>query len=40
VCPGDAPALPGLLEIVESRLGLAADRGRTVVPFRLVRSAG
>ena len=39
-CPADAAGLSGLLQVLEARLGLALERGRTVVPFRLVRSAG
>jgi len=39
-CPDDGEDLDELLDVLGTRLGLAFDRGHTVVPFRLVRSAG
>jgi diguanylate cyclase (GGDEF)-like protein len=39
-CPADAPEFDELLEVIEARLGLAIERGRKIVPFRVVRSAG
>jgi diguanylate cyclase (GGDEF)-like protein len=39
-CPEEGEDLDALLEVLGMRLGLAFDRGHTVLPFRLVRSAG
>ena len=39
-CPAEAPGFDELLEVIEARLGLALERGRKIVPFRLVRSVG
>ena len=39
-CPAEGEDLDVLLDVLGTRLGLAFDRGHTVVPFRLVRSAG
>jgi GGDEF domain-containing protein len=39
-CPAEGEDLDALLDVLGTRLGLAFDRGHTVVPFRLVRSAG
>jgi diguanylate cyclase (GGDEF)-like protein len=39
-CPEDGEDLDELLDALGTRLGLAFDRGHTIVPFRLVRSVG
>jgi GGDEF domain-containing protein len=39
-CPKDGEDLDELLEVLGTRLGLAFDRGHSVVPFRQVRSVG
>jgi diguanylate cyclase (GGDEF)-like protein len=39
-CPEEGEDLDALLDVLGTRLGLAFDRGHTIVPFRLVQSAG
>jgi len=39
-CPQEGEDLDALLDVLGTRLGLAFDRGHTIVPFRLVHSAG